>query len=976
MTGGTQTVDVRNYFDANPGWASTMPSPPTTTDMFGRMTGSSDRGQRTMTAYDVRGRPIWTARQMALIPSVGALNGTVLTNPLPIVDSNDAPTAMGTRSFDEDHDYVMTNEYDRADRPFEKGWPVDPDYAGTGTGTPTVAGRIFYNSRNLPRVTQLVINNDGGEVVLPIHRSIAYNEYRENTRIDVGATEIVARHLVYFDVRRRPYYMRWNRPVDVRSGMPPNDLNAVAQVVNNRLFWDAANNLRELRDDSVETDWPSDQKPRRQLIHHDALYRVHGIDYEYRVSGAWTPTSAYTDWRIDQANHTASDPMGRVPAGMVPTVATNRVQQHLYRYDWLANMVEWTDDGSNSFYERALGPEGQIQNGFDAGPSGGQLRPTALYLSSDIRSASGPIDVNQNRGGWVHLQYGESGNVEVMTVRGECYDTGSACWDDTSLDESARATHLVNNCDCKQEQHYQYRWDELNRIVEARRYEWGYTRSRWELLVRQRYRYDGANQRLIKETHDQMSIGTTVPPNDGTDGVVRAALYVYPGDYERRGVQCNLGNSKWEATGANGTESQYMVAGARVVWENQDHSGMNYQPFEPEVRVTYALPNLIQSTTGVVDLLSGELLERTTFYPNGARETLRTNTASAGAWGTEPLGFTGKEGDDEVGLTYFGERYLLQHLGRWASPDPLQVHQGGGGEFANSYHYVGGNLLQVRDPIGLDGDVDFVKQENGDYRATVHLNLVISDEDEAWVAEAQEYLEAQADRLRSISFEREFNGIKFHIGVVVNIRVDSGSAPAPVPVPHILANLSNDVERLLGAEPVRDAIEYLSQLDSLATQWNSNVVVRGDRNRRSNTTGALGEGGIQSTNIMVLGNMGPNSGKHELAHLLGLQERYRERTIRDPISGERRMATPPDPGYEGNMMAYGDGLRENQLDFIARAVWAAFNSVTDARGNATPVTLRESTDPGDADISPPVTYREILRGDRLRSSGLGGSVQQ
>ena len=45
---------------------------------------------------------------------------------------------------------------------------------------------------------------------------------------------------------------------------------------------------------------------------------------------------------------------------------------------------------------------------------------------------------------------------------------------------------------------------------------------------------------------------------------------------------------------------------------------------------------------------------------------------------------------------------MLQHLGRWASPDPLQVHAGGGGEFGNSYHYVGGNLLQARDPMGLD----------------------------------------------------------------------------------------------------------------------------------------------------------------------------------------------------------------------------------------------------------------------------------
>ncbi|MFH0901761.1 MAG: RHS repeat-associated core domain-containing protein, partial [Pseudomonadota bacterium] len=67
----------------------------------------------------------------------------------------------------------------------------------------------------------------------------------------------------------------------------------------------------------------------------------------------------------------------------------------------------------------------------------------------------------------------------------------------------------------------------------------------------------------------------------------------------------------------------------------------------------------------------------------------------------EPAGFTGKEADEEVGLVYFGERYLIPRIGRWASPDPLAVHALGGGEAMNSYHYVSGNLLQARDPLGL-----------------------------------------------------------------------------------------------------------------------------------------------------------------------------------------------------------------------------------------------------------------------------------
>jgi len=55
---------------------------------------------------------------------------------------------------------------------------------------------------------------------------------------------------------------------------------------------------------------------------------------------------------------------------------------------------------------------------------------------------------------------------------------------------------------------------------------------------------------------------------------------------------------------------------------------------------------------------------------------------------------------------------LMPHLGRWASADPLQVHAGGGGEFGNSYHYVSGNLLQARDPLGLQGES--LESEDGD----------------------------------------------------------------------------------------------------------------------------------------------------------------------------------------------------------------------------------------------------------------------
>jgi RHS repeat-associated protein len=61
--------------------------------------------------------------------------------------------------------------------------------------------------------------------------------------------------------------------------------------------------------------------------------------------------------------------------------------------------------------------------------------------------------------------------------------------------------------------------------------------------------------------------------------------------------------------------------------------------------------------------------------------------------------FTGKEEDVEVGIVYFGKRFYSAQLGRWLSPDPLEIHAGGADP--NLYAYVRGRALQAIDPLGL-----------------------------------------------------------------------------------------------------------------------------------------------------------------------------------------------------------------------------------------------------------------------------------
>ncbi|MEN9577196.1 MAG: hypothetical protein RJA70_205 [Pseudomonadota bacterium] len=67
----------------------------------------------------------------------------------------------------------------------------------------------------------------------------------------------------------------------------------------------------------------------------------------------------------------------------------------------------------------------------------------------------------------------------------------------------------------------------------------------------------------------------------------------------------------------------------------------------------------------------------------------------------EAVGFTGKEEDTAIGLTYFGKRYYSPYLLRWMTPDPLEVHAPGEAD-ANLYAYVSGQAMKSVDPAGLD----------------------------------------------------------------------------------------------------------------------------------------------------------------------------------------------------------------------------------------------------------------------------------
>lgn len=107
------------------------------------------------------------------------------------------------------------------------------------------------------------------------------------------------------------------------------------------------------------------------------------------------------------------------------------------------------------------------------------------------------------------------------------------------------------------------------------------------------------------------------------------------------------------------------------------------------------------STAVVLDHGTGELVQRSTSYANGAVES--SYRPDKFEEFREDHRFTGKEDVVEVGLIDFGKRYLHPLVGRWISPDPLAIHAPGKADL-NLYAYAHRRMLVAVDPVGLEAD--------------------------------------------------------------------------------------------------------------------------------------------------------------------------------------------------------------------------------------------------------------------------------
>lgn len=632
--GAEEGIEVLNRYDYAPGdhgaiTAAESDCPIPTTLYAGRLAEVWDRGARTVSVYDGRGRVTCVARKMG---KPGTPSDTLADRYAP-------------------RWYVQTAQFDAADRPvLESTGAKVPELLGSA-----IAGvdKSLVATSYTKRGTVKQVNSSYGMLVT----SITHDADGLTTEIIYGDAAATMTAFDY-DLKRRLRSVQTYRgppsiwtsgtitPVPVTT--EPSTLQLVLEDL--EYSYDNVDNPTDIRDWRKPADWPAGAKPVTRKIEYDDLYRVTKVGYQYSAGDdTWvSPFHAENSG----TGGAATDPRMAKPS---PHVSFDkRVLWQSFKYDWLGNTTE-TDDDAKGFYDRSLG-----------GVTNGTASAAPYQLKAASQSAG-------TRAGALTAKYDDAGYLVAMAVRrdGPCLP-------------STAGTHCS--------QRFIYDWDEAGRLQRARRWDLAGTsvgtandgEPGATAAVELRYQYDAGNQRTLK---------TAVDPSTADE---RHTVYVF-GSLELR-------RATWDAGDFNRvpyTEVPYLFAGGvrigRVAWEDSDVPMLTANP---RLHVFLELGDHLGSTSTVLDKDTGELVEKASHLAYGGPEA----DYRPARWKAfrEDYRFTGKESDIEVGLQYFGFRYLAPALGRWISADPATVH--GFAADLNAYAYVRGQALHVNDPVGLSGN--------------------------------------------------------------------------------------------------------------------------------------------------------------------------------------------------------------------------------------------------------------------------------
>ena len=536
--------------------------------------------------------------------------------------------------------YVELSTYDAADRVVtEQTGAVDPG----GVLEVTSATTTSFSKRSLVES----VTSDHGPLIAGVVHDADTLPLAVNYADLAGTTTTTT-----YTARRQPLTVHtsrnalglWSAPTGTYEAPASGAPSTLQLDLENLTYaYDEVDNPTSILDGRSPSEWPAGAQPVSRVMQYDDSYRLTELDYQYPGgTDTWVSPFAAEDQGLD------ASPQRAAPAPHVSFATRARVQT--YAYDWLGNATSSSDD-AGGFYDRSLGT---ITNGTSAaGPY-------------QLRSA---VSTGGASPGTLSAIYDAAGNTTGLSVAraGSCLPSSATC----------SSTYI-------------YSWDEVGRLARARR---------WDIAspgtpvgppagspaADLAYTYDATDDRAIKSATDEAgNIEYTLYPLDALE-VRRTTWDSTLGDYDR----------------GPATDAPYLFAhGVRI--GRIELADVNDPSLSSgAAHVFLELPDHLGSTSSVVDRDTGELVEASTYMAYGDAES----DYRPARWSSfrEDYRFTGKEEDVEVGIAYFGKRYLAPALGRWLSPDPLEIHKPGSADL-NVYAYVHGRTFAATDPTGLVED--------------------------------------------------------------------------------------------------------------------------------------------------------------------------------------------------------------------------------------------------------------------------------
>ncbi len=260
-----------------------------------------------------------------------------------------------------------------------------------------------------------------------------------------------------------------------------------------------------------------------------------------------------------------------------------------------------------------------------------------------------------DRTGNVHVE-GETRTYELQTDRLLSRVTpGSWTWT-YSYDAAGNLTQVVKT-KAALSITWTYAYDALNQLRSVR----------LDGTLVARYGYDVLGRRVARRVYLAALPGSEV----------RETRYLYQGGHV--GAETDAaGNIKWKYFWGPGTDNLIGL---------QDSTGTQY----------YVVQDQLGSVRGLVRR-DGTWIMHQRFTPYGT--LLARDSAGSSMPKGLHVGWTGREYDAETGFTFHRARYYSPDQRRWTQEDPIGYAGGG-----NLYAYVGGAVMEARDPSGMIEDL-------------------------------------------------------------------------------------------------------------------------------------------------------------------------------------------------------------------------------------------------------------------------------